>query len=746
MSDPLKRFETGLQKEILSEYRELLRLSAQEYDKGGLAHIRASLDFLLEHMPAESNKPGLHPVLYAIRLASMALQELSLDSLGTSAVLLIHLKDYRKLPREKLQKVLGERIGSIMEELGKISDLDTTSPGMQQSPSAGSQAENMRNLILTLATDFRVILVKLAERLFLMRRMDELNEQDQIALASEARVIYSPLAHRLGLYRVMSEMEDLSMSVLEKEAYQEIDSKLKANAERRNRFIAEFIAPIQQGLKDDKFKAEIKGRPKAISSIWRKMRQQKVDFEEVYDKFAIRIILDSPPRKEKSDCWRVYSMITDIYQPNPERLRDWLSAPKSNGYESLHTTVVVPGGEWVEVQIRTKRMNEIAEKGLAAHWKYKGIKGQAGIDHWISKVREALESSDEDAGNLMEDLKLSQYNKEIFVFTPHGDLKKFPENATVLDFAFDIHTDVGSSCAGALVNGKNVPIRYALKNGDKVEVIRSKTQKPKSDWLNYVVTSKAKGKIKSAMKEAKLKEAEHGKEILKRRFRNWKVEFDDSSIRRIIQHYKYKDAIDMYFDVSTEKLDLQKIKELLSEDEKPLEVKSEKIEEGAVERLVSNASADRPATSDFLVIDEKLANVDYKLGKCCNPIHGDAVFGFVTISSGITIHRMNCPNAQQLLTKYEYRVVKARWTAKGTESFFPVTLAITGLDDIGIVSNISDVISKDLQVNMRSISINSEDGMFEGSVTIFVKDTQHLEALVRKLKRVKGVSNIRRVS
>jgi len=422
-------------------------------------------------------------------------------------------------------------------------------------------------------------------------------------------------------------------------------------------------------------------------------------------------------------------------------LRDWISAPKSNGYESLHTTVVVPGGEWVEVQIRTTRMNEIAEKGLAAHWKYKGIKGQAGIDKWIQRVRETLENAEMDASNLMEDLKLSQFSKEIFVFTPNGDLKKFPENATVLDFAFDIHTDVGASCAGARVNGKNVPIRYHLKNGDKVEILRSKNQKPKMDWLNVVVTSKAKGKIKQALKEAKLKEAEHGKEILKRRFRNWKIEFDDTSIRKVIQHFKYRDAIDLYFDVATEKLELLQIKELLTSSEKPDETKIEKIEEG-VGQLIKTAS---PESGDFLIIDEKLANIDYKLAPCCNPILGDAIFGFVTISSGISIHRTNCPNAQQMLSRYGYRVVKARWNSSDKGAFFPVNLRVTGMDDLGIVSNISDVISKDLQVNMRSISIDSNDGMFEGSITLFVKDTQHLEALIRKLKKVKGVLNIKRM-
>jgi len=729
----LDTYPEPVRKNILREYRDLIRTCKSEYDASSMKLIRESFEFLLNHQAVNQTVHSVPLVEYATGFARMAVKDLGLDALGVSASLIFHCVEYQKISPEQVAKEVGKRCASIVEELVRIGNLDTTT--------THGQAENMRNLILTLASDFRVILVKIAERLFLMRQLELVKEEEQINNALEARFIYSPLAHRLGLYNVMSEMEDIAMSVLDKEAYESITQKLKASKSRRDKFIREFIQPLQEQLEKERFKVEIKGRPKAISSIWRKMQQQKVEFEEVYDKFAIRVIIDTPMKKEKADCWRAYSIITDYYQPNPERLRDWLSAPKSNGYESLHTTVVVPGGEWVEVQIRTRRMNEIAERGLAAHWKYKGIKGQAGIDQWIEKVRETLESADMDAANLMEDLKLSQYSKEIFVFTPQGDLKKFPENATVLDFAFDIHSEVGATCVGAKVNGKNVPIRYTLKNGDKVEILRSKNQKPKMDWLNFVVTSKAKGKIKQAMKEQKLKESEHGKEILKRRFRNWKVEFDDSSIRNIIRHFKYRDAIDLYYNVATEKIDLLQIKEFLTSTEKPSEVKPEPIDEEALERLVNAASKD---TGDFLLIDEKLANVEYKLAPCCNPIHGDAIFGFVTISSGITIHRMNCPNAHQLISRYGYRVVKARWDKAGKDTFFQVSLQVTGLDDLGIVSNITDVISKDLQVNMRSISIESHDGMFEGSLTLFVKDTQHLEALIRKLRKVKGVMNIRR--
>lgn len=729
----IEKYSTSLQKKVQSQFRSLLRACAKEYDKDALRLVRNSFEFLMGTVEEEQLLHGINHLEYASGFARMTLKELGMDAVGVSTALILHAVESHLAGVQEVHKEVGHRTASIIEELLKISNLDTNT--------SEHQAENMRNLILTLATDFRVILVKIAERFYLMRHHAQLEEKEQIALACESRYIYSPLAHRLGLYNVMSEMEDISMSILESETYQMIEQALKESTPKRNKFIREFIRPISEDLEKEKFRVEIKGRPKAISSIWRKMKTKKIGFEEVYDKFAIRIIIDTPVRNEKADCWRVYSIITDHYQPNPDRLRDWISAPKSNGYESLHTTVVVPGGEWVEVQIRSRRMNEIAEKGLAAHWKYKGIKGQAGIDQWIEKVREALETADEDASNLMEDLKLSQFSKEIFVFTPSGDLKKFPENATVLDFAFDIHTDVGSSCVGAKVNGKNVPIRYCLRNGDKVEILRAKNQKPKLDWLNVVVTSKAKGKIRQALKEARLKESDQGKEILKRRFRNWKIEFDDSTVRTVIRHFKYKDATDLYFDIATEKIDLLQIKELFTGEPRTGESKPERIDERTVDRLVANALQE---SSDFLIIDEKLANVNYKLSPCCNPIHGDAIFGFVTINSGISIHRMNCPNAHQLLSRYGYRVVRARWSKTEKGTYFPVTLMITGLDEVGIVSNISDVISKDLQVNMRSLSIDSNDGMFEGNITLFVKDTQHLEALIRKLKRVKGVMNVRR--
>ncbi len=716
-------------------FEELLLLCREEYDGKGIALVEKSFQSLLELSELKEIKQVEKLFDYAFDLATMAIVELGLDAMGVSAALLIPLVERDPAFLSVIRERLNPRIASILSEFDRIRNLDTEA--------SDRHAENMRNLILSFSTDFRVILLRISERLYKMRASKGRNRKADIVAACEARAIYSPLAHRLGLYTMMSEMDDIAMSILEKEEYRSIARKLHASKERREKFIREFIAPLRDRLEKEKLKCEILGRPKAISSIWRKMHKQHVEFEEVYDKFAIRIILESQPKKEKSDCWRAYSIVTDIYQPNPDRLRDWISVPKSNGYESLHTTVVIPGGEWVEVQIRTRRMNEIAEKGLAAHWKYKGIKGQAGIDEWLGRVREALDHADaEESVNLIDDLKLSQFSKEIFVFTPTGDLKKFPENATVLDFAYDIHTDVGSTCTGARINGKNVPIRHKLQNGDKVEIVRSKKQTAKQDWLNFVVTSKAKTKIKQSLKEEKLKEAEHGKEILRRRFKNWKIDYNDSNVRKVIQHFRYNDSIDLHYDISTEKIDLLSIKELFAEKEEPQNHKAIPIEEEQVEKVLKHAVSE---SNDYLVIDEKIANVDYKLARCCNPIHGDQVFGFVTRTAGISIHRLNCPNAHQLLTRYGYRVLKARWTQAPDDTRFEVTIRITGLDDIGIVSNISDVISKDLQVNMRSISIDSTDGMFEGTISLFVKDTQHLEALIRKIKKVKGISNVRRI-
>ena len=723
------------EKLLRAEYRGLLkdcRLMLPDEDTHAISSAFKMVHVLSSDLPSRFDLPVS---FHSLKIARIVSGEMGLGSASVIAALFSEIYSAGKIERSQIEISYGKTIADITEGIIKISQI----------PSGDTyrHAENLRNLILTIGKDIRVILVKIAERLYLMRHLELLKPGDQIAYSSETRYLYSPLAHRLGLYNIMSEMEDICMKFLEPEEYASIEEKLLATRLKRNRFIREFIEPLNLALEKNRLKAEIKGRPKAISSIWRKMKKQNVDFEEVYDKFAIRIILDSKPSNEKSDCWRAYSLVTDIYKPNPDRLRDWISVPKSTGYESLHTTVVVPGGEWVEVQIRTRRMDEIAEKGLAAHWKYKGIKGQAGVDDWLIRIRALLESQETDALNLIDDLRLSLDNKEIFVFTPKGDLKKFPEGSTVLDFAFDIHTQVGASCVGAKVNGKNVPIRYKLRNGDKIEIHRSKNQKTKVDWLNFVATSKAKSKIRLALKEEKLKEAENGKEILKRRFRNWKLEYKDPNIRKLIQHYKYADSIDLYYDIATEKLDLLEIKEILTREAKTAENKPIPVAENDLEKLIKNTFE---GSSDYLIIDKHLSDVEYKLGKCCNPIFGDKIFGFVTINSGITIHRINCPNAHQLISRYGYRVVNAQWADSEKEHQFIASLRITGTDDIGIVSNISEVISKDLKVNMRSFQMDSKDGLFEGSVSVFVKDTMHLDILQRKLSRVKGVLAVKRIN
>ncbi len=724
----------SLEENILKHYKALRRDCKEISNPDELKILKKAFNLVNELCREKPERWGKLTVFHAIGVARIVAVETGLAGTSIIAALLSEYFDDDIISVDLIKEKFGNKVADILLGISKISSVKTEK--------SSSQAENLRNLILSLASDVRVILIKIAERLYLMRNLEYISQEERIIIASETSFIYAPLAHRLGLYNMMSEMEDITMKYLEPNSYHSLKEKLLATDVARNKFIRGFIKPIKTELENHGLKADIKSRQKSISSIWKKMRKQKVEFEEVYDKFAIRIILDSPISHEKADCWRAYSVITDLYQPNPNRLRDWISIPKSNGYESLHSTVIVEGGEWVEVQIRSRRMDEIAEKGLAAHWKYKGIKGEKGIDDWLAKVRDFINSQEEDISDILDDFKLNLYSKEIFVFTPLGDLKKFPEGATVLDFAFDVHTAVGVTCSGAKVNGKNVPIRYKLKNGDKVEIIRSKNQMPNIDWLNYVATSKAKTKIKLALKEAKLKEAEHGKEILRRRFKNWKLDFNDTNIRKLLQHYKFKDAIDLYYNIATEKLDLLEVKDMLTEADKD-EYKPTIIQEEIVEKLIKQTSE---KSEDYLVIDNKLADIDYHLGKCCNPIFGDEVFGFVTRTAGITIHRVNCPNSSQLISKYGYRIVKAKWAHTDCENYFITSIRITGNDDIGIFSNISDVISKDMKVKIRSVSLDSNEGLFEGTIHLFIKDKDHLEVLNRKLLKVKGVLSVKRLN
>ena len=584
----------------------------------------------------------------------------------------------------------------------------------------------------------------IADRLCLMRMGKQMQEDDRIRLATEASYLYAPLAHRLGLYTIKSELEDLSLKYTEHDVYYHIKDKLNETKASRDKYIAAFIEPIQHKLEEAGLKFHMKGRTKSIHSIYQKMKKQKCPFEGVYDLFAIRIILDSPVDKEKQECWQVYSIVTDMYMPNPKRLRDWLSVPKSNGYESLHTTVMGPEGKWVEVQIRTERMDEIAERGLAAHWRYKGVKGESGLDEWLTSIRETLENADSDL-EVMDQFKLELYEDEVFVFTPKGDLYKMPKGATVLDFAFAIHSKLGSKCIGAKVNGKNAQLKQTLNSGDQVEVMTSNTQTPKRDWLNIVTTSKARTKIRQAIKEIEARQTEFAKETIERKFKNRKLEYDEAVMMRLIKKLGYKTVTEFYQDIANETRDANDIIE------KYLELKKKETEnrEDIVYRSAENfsmqtAQDDKTFKEDVLVIDQNLKGLDFKLAKCCNPIYGDDVFGFVTISGGIKIHRTDCPNARELQSRFAYRIVKARWAGKSHGKQYPITLRIVGHDDIGIVTNITSIINKENDILLRSISIDSHDGLFSGMMTVMVDDTSKLESLVKKIKTVKGVKQVNR--
>ena len=719
---------------VLSKYRGFIRVASPNLEKEEMQLLKKAFQFSVDACMLRQKKLGELTIFHSLGVARIVADEMGLGLYSVVSALLFDFVADGTLKSSNLRNEFPVRIIEIIEGLSKISGIDTYK--------STDQGEKLRNLLVTLSSDIRVIMVKLADRLYYMRNFEHLDRAEQLRISSEILYIYAPLAHRLGLYNIKTEMEDLTLKFTDYKAYRNVADKLKETKASRDHFIREFIKPLREELNVQGIDAEITGRMKSIYSIWLKMKRQNVDFEEIYDLFAIRIIIKSQPKNEKADCWKVYSIVTDFYQPNPNRLRDWISIPKSNGYEALHTTVVVPGGKWVEIQIRTDRMDEIAEKGLAAHWKYKGGEGEKELEQWFTKVREVLENPEPDAGDIIDDFKISLYNKEIFVFTPKGDLKKYPAGATVLDFAFDIHSDVGASCVGAKVNGKNVPIRYIMNNGDKVEVITSKSQKPKQDWLQFVVTTKARTKIRQALQEQKLAQAEIGKEILKRRFRNWKIEFEDQNINTVIRHYKFKTATDLYYKIATDKIDPLDIKELLTDKEKPAEIKQvEKIDEQLVDKIISPGLKH----DDYLVIDNKLDKMVYRLAKCCNPIYGDDIFGFVTVGEGITIHRINCPNAARLISRYGYRVVKTQWSDTEKQVYLPATIRITGIDDIGILSRISDVISQDLKVNMRSIKVDSDEGMFEGTITLFVKDTGHLDILIRRISKIKGVLHVSRL-
>lgn len=718
-------------KEILKRYRALLRVCKPTMQKGDKRMIRRAFDMALESHQSMRRKSGEPYIYHPIAVAQIAAQEIGLGTTSIVCALLHDVVEDTYISLDEIEREFGKKVAKIIDGLTKISGVFDYNSSLQ--------AENFRKMLLTLADDVRVILIKLADRLHNMRTMDFMPRDKQLKISSETVYLYAPLAHRLGLYAMKSELEDLAMKYMEPATYKFVAKKLNDKKTEREQYVKEFVEPIEEILTEQDLHAAVYGRPKSINSIWNKMRKKNVPFEEVYDLFAIRIILDSKPDHEKSDCWKAYSIVTDLYRPNPDRLRDWVSSPKANGYESLHTTVMGPKGQWVEVQIRTRRMNEIAEKGFAAHWKYKESSADSGLDQWIQKVRELLSNPEANALDFLDDFKMNLFSDEIFIFTPKGALKQLPVNATALDFAFEIHSDLGASCIGAKVNHKLVPLSYPLQNGDQVEIITSGKQTPKEDWLSFVVTAKAKSKIKSALKEEKRKIAEDGKEILERKLKSLKITYNSDNLYKLTYFFKLASTQDLFYNVAKGVIDLRDLKDFVAS-EKVVESRPARIEPPPNDFYVKKAKENG---ADTLLIGEDLQKIDYKLATCCNPIPGDDVFGFVTVSEGIKIHRTNCPNAAKLMSNYGYRIVKAKWNSQ-KELAFLTGLRITGIDDVGLINNITTVISNDFKVNMRSITVDTDNGLFDGSIMVYVNDTQHLDNLICKLLKVKGVSSVTR--
>lgn len=682
---------------------------------------------------------GLNPILYALQTAEIAVNEIGLRRDGVIAILMqTNVVDgYQTL--DDIEKKYGEGVAHIIRGLLRINELYKRNPVIE--------SENFRNLLISFSEDMRVILIMIANRVNMMRQIrdtDQLEAKQRVS--EEASYLYAPLAHKLGLYKLKSELEDLSLKYLEHDAYYMIKEKLNATKASRDAYIARFIKPIQEKLDAAGLKYHMKGRTKSIHSIWQKMKKQQCGFEGVYDLFAIRIILDSPRDKEYMQCWQVFALITAMYQPNPKRMRDWLSVPKSNGYESLHTTVLGPENKWVEVQIRTERMDEIAEHGLAAHWRYKGIKSEkGGIDEWLANIRSALENNDD--LQLMDQFKMDLKEDEVYVFTPKGDLLNFPKGATVLDFAYYIHSRIGNTCVGGKINGRAVSFRQELHSGDQIEILTQSNQKPRQEWINIVKTSKAKAKIRLAIKETQKKEGLFAKELLERRFKNRKLEIEESIMARTIKKMGYKENSDFYKDIAEEKIDPNSIIEkYIAERDHDLNVtNTTRPAASAAEFEYENPTEEMMRQNDdVLVIDENLKGIDFELAHCCHPIYGDPIFGFVTVSKGIKVHRSDCPNAKELQRRFGYRIVKAKWSGKGT-SKYTITLRIIGNDDIGIVSNITNIISKEDKLVMRGINISSKDGLFSGNITVMIDDASRTEALIKKLSAVKGVKQVMRI-
>lgn len=721
-------------KEMLALSRQLLAHTREIQERDDFKRIRHIISDGIKQNHYRRDRYGINPTIHNLNTAMLLCDKISPDRNMIIAILLFNLCKTEFIPTEELVKEWGDDIAKLIRGLLKVSTL--------YSKQAAVESDNFRKLLLTFAEDIRVIIIMIVDRLALMRTINHHpNEKMVHDVAYESNYLYAPLAHRLGLYAIKSELEDLSLKYTNRKTYTDIAHKLNETKVKRDQYIAEFIKPIREKLDATGLKYEIKGRTKSIYSIWNKLKKQKNDIDHIYDLFAIRIIIDTTTEKEKSDCWLAYSVITDMYQPNPSRMKDWLSIPKSNGYESLHITVYGPGDRWVEVQIRTKRMDLIAEKGLAAHWKYKGIKSEGDLDTWMNNVRDILEAAETGPMELMKNMKMDIYDKEVFVFTPKGDLYKLPLGASLLDFAFHIHSKLGMTCTGGKVNGKNQKLNYKLKSGDTVEILTSTAQAPKLDWLAFVVTSKARNKIRQTVHEMNNRSATLGKELLERRFKNRKIELNESSLMKVIKKLGYKTVTDFYDAIADESLDINNvITEYESLDKKipdAAEIRS------AEEFQLMTAADDDSTSSDVLVIGDDIKGINYRLSKCCNPIYGDDVFGFISAEGVIKIHRHDCPNATNIREKYPYRLITTRWSGKLGQQF-GATLRIVGNDDLGIVTSITSIINKERDTSLRSISIDSNDGIFQGFLVVGVNDTVALNNLIKKLKTVKGVKDVQR--
>ncbi|MBX2902949.1 MAG: bifunctional (p)ppGpp synthetase/guanosine-3',5'-bis(diphosphate) 3'-pyrophosphohydrolase [Chitinophagales bacterium] len=726
---------------ILKHYRALLRSLKKNYTIADRKHIRQAFELALEAHKEMRRKSGEPYILHPIAVAQIATEEMGLDATSVICALLHDVVEDTEITLDEIERTFNKEIAKIVDGLTKISGISDLNSSIQ--------AENFRKLLLTLNDDIRVILVKLADRLHNMRTLDSLKREKQLKIVSETTYLYAPLAHRMGLYAIKTEMEDLSLKYTDPDMYRDIAKKLAETKRERTKFINDFIRPLKGELEKRGFNFTIYGRPKSIFSIYNKIKYKSVPFEEIYDLFAIRILVHASPEKEKSECWGVYSAITDIYRPNPDRLRDWLSNPKANGYEALHTTVMSSQGKWVEIQIRTDRMHEIAEKGFAAHWKYKEavagndkeISTDNALDEWLAKISNVLSNPDSNAIDLVSEFKTELVSDEIFVFTPKGDLKRLRKGATSLDFAFEIHSEIGKKCIGAKVNHKLVPLSHILKNGDQVEILTSNKQQPNEDWLNYVATAKARSVIKQSLKDEQRKIAVHGKELLEKKLKHLKIEDSEATLILLMSYFKALSSLELYFNIATKKINLEELNSLeviagKLKLPRPVEKTANDFDDAIKQTLQKNA--------ELLIMGESSDKIDYKFATCCNPVPGDDVFGFITVSEGIKIHRTSCPNAVQLMAKYSYRVVKTRWT-KQHQIAFLTGIKINGIDDVGLVNKITNIITAQLNLNMRSLSFDSTDGIFEGNIMVYVHDTIELEDLIARLKALDGVLEVTRI-